>query len=1099
MKTLLRLMAFIVLAATPAFSYAQLRSYSCDFEDTAECTLWHIENFHDTVSFTGWRIGSTPGNTSCSLYIDIDPSISDYPYELYSMFYCSMAERTITLAGGIYRLSFDFRSLPATGLRDTLVYWIPADLDIELDYTTLEQIKNGTLLGQYLLANGTFTPDPVTGHTKYNTTITSLGSPCKLLFLFVHHFEEERPGVIIGGGDRTVQPQSVFIDNISITPENASCLPPDGITLFHTADSIFATWSTPHDTCEIRYRFGHQAEEYTYLPMQPRFATPITVEDTAFTFLFSIRSYCPVTDEWSNWVSSSITVRRPSVPETINYTDLDGADTFCYIADSINTDELQFRPCAPVDSGTESPASRHTVYDGLIHDAQIGILINTPYNQPAVRLGNPGTSCAEQIEYRFKVTEENANLTIRFMALFQNEDHSAGEKALFSVTLLDRNKQELTDQCVSFDVDNRFEHCSSDINITSYSLYPDNPDYDILWNSWETVSVNLSPFIGQTLYLRLTTSDCRNGAHFGYAYYTISTSPLKITVNSTAGNNKWTAPDGYLYRWHNADNPDSTLSTGQTFSSPAADKTCYQCDLKFPFLPDCYTTLRACPLNITFTDNAYTLCLNDTALDIMYSCTGTPVSYSVHFTDTIASPMNIADRPSEGDYITISPDSAVPTGIYHAAVTFRDADGMTTTTDLTLSLMDNCTVATFEDTPLPAESHWHGSIPEDPIEGSETSWNSGYYNFSVTNHSTSWWNGFALSNETSAEYNGHDSTIFRSAAGGGYMSDTYSVVCPDSSHYIRYTSGIRRFSPSGVYVTNTARVKDAILNGDGYTSVPNPFIYGDSLLLTAYGVRDNKITGWADFYLADYRSPDASEHYCIDTWEWFDLRPLGTVEKIMFTLTSSKTADGYSTTPAYFCMDNFNDRRTVDSLPPTDIIGDSTYIIDLDTLFDPVDFSSPRKTRAPNRQNSSIHGIHYAFADTFDTSLIDAVISGHILSITPKMAGETTITISATSKGRTLYASLPVKTGSVTSADLGTYASGHTRIYPNPAHDFICIDTDMQGEITIELFDISGRRILRQISADTPHTLSLPDIAPGIYILQLNNGSSSSAHRISIL
>ena len=78
MKTLLRLMAFIVLAATPAFSYAQLRSYSCDFEDTAECTLWHIENFHDTVSFTGWRIGSTPGNTSCSLYIDIDPSIGAF-------------------------------------------------------------------------------------------------------------------------------------------------------------------------------------------------------------------------------------------------------------------------------------------------------------------------------------------------------------------------------------------------------------------------------------------------------------------------------------------------------------------------------------------------------------------------------------------------------------------------------------------------------------------------------------------------------------------------------------------------------------------------------------------------------------------------------------------------------------------------------------------------------------------------------------------------------------------------------------------------------------------------------------------------------------
>ena len=606
-------------------------------------------------------------------------------------------------------------------------------------------------------------------------------------------------------------------------------------------------------------------------------------------------------------------------------------------------------------------------------------------------------------------------------------------------------------------------------------------------------------FIGETLFLRLTTSDCRNGAHFGYAYYAIGTAPARITDNSTEGFSEWKAPEGYDYRWYAADNPEKTVSTEQTLRTPVSEDRCYRCDLAYKFNADCYATLEVCPFNIIFKDDVYTLCLQDSALNITYESTGRPVAYSVRFTDTVATPMNIEEHPLEGRYITILPDATVPTGVYHATVTFRNAAGMRTTAVLTISLMADCSVATFEETQLPAESYWHGGTPEDPIKGEETIWNNGYYNFSITNHSISWWSGFAISNETSTEYDGHDSTIFRSAAGGGYMSNTYSVVCPDSLHTIRYTSGNLRFSPSGVYVTNTARVKDAIVNGDGYTTTANPFTTGDYLLLTAYGIRDKQTVGQTDFYLADYRSTDASEHYCIDTWEWFDLSPLDTVEEVMFTLTSSKTTNGYSTTPTYFCIDDFNGRRTVDSLPQVEIIDRDTFIVDLNTLFDYGDFSSPRKTRALNRISTNAQNIHYEFADTFDTSLISASISGHILSITPIGAGETTITISATCKGRTLYASLPVKTDKRIVSSSEDIAACITSIYPNPAHDFINISTEMKGEIMIELFDISGRCILRQKSADKPYILALTEITPGIYILHISNGSSSSTHHISIL
>lgn len=69
-------------------------------------------------------------------------------------------------------------------------------------------------------------------------------------------------------------------------------------------------------------------------------------------------------------------------------------------------------------------------------------------------------------------------------------------------------------------------------------------------------------------------------------------------------------------------------------------------------------------------------------------------------------------------------------------------------------------------------------------------------------------------------------------------------------------------------------------------------------------------------YLADYRFSNNEEDYVLNTWEWFDLSPLGSVATISFDLSSSRGSGYNMITPAYFCMDNFNGGGAAPDLPP---------------------------------------------------------------------------------------------------------------------------------------------------------------------------------------
>jgi hypothetical protein len=64
-------------------------------------------------------------------------------------------------------------------------------------------------------------------------------------------------------------------------------------------------------------------------------------------------------------------------------------------------------------------------------------------------------------------------------------------------------------------------------------------------------------------------------------------------------------------------------------------------------------------------------------------------------------------------------------------------------------------------------------------------------------------------------------------------------------------------------------------------------------------------------------------------------------------------------------------------------------------------------------------------------------------------------------------------------------------VFPNPANNNLAIDIEQQlNEFSIELFDLSGKQILKEISGTNFYNLQLNDILNGTYILKLKNKSN---------
>lgn len=250
--------------------------------------------------------------------------------------------------------------------------------------------------------------------------------------------------------------------------------------------------------------------------------------------------------------------------------------------------------------------------------------------------------------------------------------------------------------------------------------------------------------------------------------------------------------------------------------------------------------------------------------------------------------------------------TVAPEKVSQYSLTVTDNNESSTTLYTDVFVTGDAVVATFDDLSLAPESYWSGR----ETETMESTFYSGSYSFSNTyapEYAT--WGGFAYSNvtDTSFDPNRFLDHQFRSVTGSGV---------DNSPHYgVVYTMGVRTdvkimHNPEGdvvpgVYITNNAYAYHSMTQGDSFTG--DPFTVGDFFKVVFKGtpaVAGSPATT-VEYYLADYRSANESEHRILTDWQWVDLSPLGKITKLRVTLEGSRTGSWGLNTPAYLCIDNF--------------------------------------------------------------------------------------------------------------------------------------------------------------------------------------------------
>jgi hypothetical protein len=219
-------------------------------------------------------------------------------------------------------------------------------------------------------------------------------------------------------------------------------------------------------------------------------------------------------------------------------------------------------------------------------------------------------------------------------------------------------------------------------------------------------------------------------------------------------------------------------------------------------------------------------------------------------------------------------------------------------------------ISTFDDLKLDsANAYWNGSDTSGGFQSGSV------YFYNSYNQSWGSWSGFAYSNvknDTTAGYTNQYAAI---TASGVFHSSKYAVVNAYSPAGLKLKGKLAEQTLKGMYVTNATYPALSMENGDSFAKKFGGSDGNDPdwFLLTVKGYDKGTFTDSVNFYLADYRFKNNDSDYLVKTWKWVDLHGLGAVDSVTFVLHSSDTGQYGMNTPAYFCMDNFNDTVYVHS------------------------------------------------------------------------------------------------------------------------------------------------------------------------------------------
>ena len=405
-----------------------------------------------------------------------------------------------------------------------------------------------------------------------------------------------------------------------------------------------------------------------------------------------------------------------------------------------------------------------------------------------------------------------------------------------------------------------------------------------------------------------------------------------------------------------------------------------------------FTTLRHIePLTATLNKVAATINAGETAT-ITPVVAGGDEPYTYEWRDQ----MNVV----VGNEATLA---VTPEYSYGYRLTVTSADGQTATAKTGVRVLGDAVTATMDDNYLDEESHWAfdpttATMVEDGFYSGSYYFNNGAY------PSWNYWYGYSLSNETATNFTSLDDQ-WHSVVGEGHNgSANFSISFPEGQ-FIEITNSADGDNLKGVYVSNTAYAYNGMAVGDGFATA---FSQGSWFKLTAVGFdADDEETARTDFYLADYRSEKALDHYILDTWQWMDLRPLGKVAKVRFLIDGSDKGQYGLNTAAYFALDDFNCERDIIA-EEIRIFKIGNWALNLKDIFTDLDEDGSTITYSLEDlgEAAPISGAP-ALQDIESEGMDVSVDNDGMLNVNGKVDGSgRAVIVGATQKGKTQYAKL---------------------------------------------------------------------------------------------
>ena len=136
----------------------------------------------------------------------------------------------------------------------------------------------------------------------------------------------------------------------------------------------------------------------------------------------------------------------------------------------------------------------------------------------------------QQATQAFSVSSSNSIFTYQYAIVLQDGGHPANQSSYFSVTISDVATGTLV-PCAQFSA------CAA--GATSGNLAGWNAstiDNTVYYKPWTTATIDLTAYIGRTVSVAFTVSDCNQSGHFGYAYIDASCNNLQAVSNYTLCN-----------------------------------------------------------------------------------------------------------------------------------------------------------------------------------------------------------------------------------------------------------------------------------------------------------------------------------------------------------------------------------------------------------------------------------------------------------------------------------------------------------------------------------------------------------------------------------